>query len=170
MQRALVALAIALSIAALRATPAGAASIVVAPTTVVVGGTVTVSGDVLVDGKPGCALPASVTVISGAFPGNDFGPGIGAAKIALDATGHFSGTVVVNPGAGPGTYTVGGRCGGNLGVAATVTVTALPRTGGSVGPLSDVEAVALGICLVLVGAAGVSLTRRERSATQTKSA
>jgi hypothetical protein len=144
---------------------AGAASITVHPSTVVAGTTVTLSGDVLANGKPGCAVPGTVTLISGAFPGDQFGPGQGAVDLPVDAAGHYSGTAVLNPSGGPGTYSISGRCGGgNLGVTASVTVTELPRTGGSVGPLSDSQATALALALVVAGGAVAGVARRSRKA------
>jgi hypothetical protein len=167
MQRVLTTFVTAMSIACLWASSAGAASLVVNPSTVVAGGTVTLSGDVLANGKPGCAVPGTVTLISGAFPGDEFGPGQGAVNLSADATGHFRGTAAVNPSAGPGTYTITGHCGGgNLGVTASVTVTQLPRTGGSFGPLSDPEAVALGLGLVLAGTAAIGLAHRSRKSSR----
>jgi hypothetical protein len=128
-----------------------------------------VSGDVLANGQPGCAVPGTVTLISGAFPGDEFGPGQGAVHLPADATGRYHGTATVNPSAGPGTYTVTGRCGGgNLGVTASITVTQLPRTGGSFGPLSDSEAVALGIGLVFAGGVALGVARRSRRSSRAR--
>ena len=166
-RRVLMACVAAAAIACVWAVPAGAVSIVASPNTVLIGRTVTVSGDVLLaNGTSGCGLPGTVILISGAFPGNDYGPGQGAVHVPVGASGHFSQAIVVNPSAGAGTYTINGRCGGgNLGVVASVTVTGLPRTGGSVGPLSDTEAIVLGSALVLIGGAEVGLTRRRREST-----
>ncbi len=159
-RRVLAGCALAVSLAGLWAAPAGAVTIDVTPRTVARSGTVTVSGDVLFEGKTDCE---TVILISGAFPGDDYGPGLGAVDVAVDATGHFSQAIVVRPSTGPGTYTIGGRCGGGtLPVVATVTVTELAPTGSPVGPLSDVEAVVLGIGLVLVGGAAATLARRPR--------
>ena len=169
-QRLLMAFVIAMSIGCLWVVPAGAASIVATPNTVTIGGTLTLSGDVLVNGTlAGCPPPDTVILISGAFPGNDYGPGQGAVRIPVDSTGHFTGTVVVNPSAGPGTYTIGGRCGGgNIGVDARVTVTGLPRTGGSFGPLSDGQAVVVGSGLVLAGVAALAFARRHQGSKGTR--
>ncbi len=161
-RRVLAGCAVAVSIAALWAAPAGAVTIVVTPSTVPRSGTVTVSGDVLFEGKVACD---SVLLISDVFSPEVPSPGNGAVLLPVDATGHFSRAVALNPSAGPGTYTIGGRCGGGtLPVQATVTVTAteLARTGSSFGPLSDVEALVLGIGLVLAGGAAATLARRPR--------
>jgi hypothetical protein len=142
------------------ATPAAAATIVVSPTVVQTAGTVTVSGDVLVNGVRGCAVGDDVTLSSDAFAGLGEFAGVGAVFVATDASGHFSKTVVLKPSVPAGQYTIAGRCGGaNLGVEATLTVTGLPRTGASFGPLSEREAFALGLVLA---ALGLVLTRVSR--------
>jgi hypothetical protein len=142
------------------ASPASAATIVVSPATVPTAGTVTLSGDVLANGTPGCAVPETVTLISGAFAGLSEFAGQGAVDLPVDATGHFSSAVTIKSSVAAGTYTITGRCGGgNLGVSASLTVTGLPRTGASFGPLSISDGLAL--CLAL-GALGVALTRAGR--------
>jgi hypothetical protein len=113
-------------------TTVGAASITVNPATVSLGGTVTLSGDVLgPNGQPGCQVPGTVTLISGAFAGQgSFMNQDVEATAAADGT--FSVQATILAGVAPGTYTVTGRCGGgNLGVQATLVVTAagLPSTG-----------------------------------------
>lgn len=111
---------------------AGAASITVSPTSVPVGGTVTVSGDVLAPGgQPGCTVPGTVTLISGAFAGQGSFMNQDVETTA-GADGKFSVQATILSGVAPGTYTITGRCGGgNLGVQATLVVTAagLPSTG-----------------------------------------
>ena len=101
-----------------------AASITVAPTTASVGSTVTVTGDVLgPDGQPGCQVPGTVTLISGAFAG------VGSVmnedvETTAGGDGKYTVTTPIPPGVVPGTYTIMGRCGGgNLGVEATLIVT-----------------------------------------------
>src|SRR5579871_1377870 len=104
-----------------------AASINVSPASVPVGGTVTVSGDVLAPGgQPGCQVPGTVLLFSGAF-GDPNTP----VQATAGADAHFSVSVTIPAGVAPGTYTITGRCGGgNLGVQATLVVTAgLPSTG-----------------------------------------
>lgn len=144
--------------------PAGAASIVATPSSAAVGSTVTVSGDVLVNGQAGCQLPGQVTLISHAFDGNGEFAGVGAVFITADASGHYSAAVTIKAAVQPGTYTITGRCGGgNLGVEATLTISGLPRTGGSLGPLSDPEAAMLGGAFVLAGALALATTRRRHA-------
>jgi len=101
-----------------------AASINVAPTTLSVGGTVTVSGDVLgPDGQPGCQLPETVMLISGAFAGHgSFTNQDVETMVGVD--GKYSVSATIPSGVVPGSYTIRGRCGGgNLGVQATLIVT-----------------------------------------------
>jgi hypothetical protein len=115
----------------LTAVTASAASINVTPSTVLIGGTVTVSGDVLgPNGQPGCAVPGTVTLISGAFAGQGNFQGQDV-EAPVGADGKYSVRARVLPGVQPNTYTVTGRCGGgNLGVQATLVVTpGLPSTG-----------------------------------------
>jgi hypothetical protein len=153
----------AVSIVCICGSAARAASIAVNPSTVVGGMTVTLFGDVLANGKPACAVPGTVTLISAAFPGNQFGPGQGAVDLAVDETGHYSGHAVVNPSAGAGTYSISARCGGgNLGITTSITVTQLPRTGGSLGPLSYPQTTALAFGLIFVGAIAVGAAHRSR--------
>ena len=147
--------------------PASAATIAVSPTTVQTSGTVTVSGDVLVNGTRNCAVGDDVTLISNAFAGFSEFAGQGALVLPVDATGHFTSTVTLKPSVPAGTYTITGRCGGgNLGVSATLTVTGLPRTGASFGPLSVAEVLAIAAGLVGLGVAScgpaAGATRRHR--------
>ena len=163
LRRVVMLIALGAAVASLWSAPAGAVSLVVSPSTVPTGGTVTLSGDVLLNGKPGCG-PATIILISGAFPGDDYGPGLGAVYIPVDATGHFRGTAVVRPSQGPGTYDIGARCeGGTVGTLGRVTVTGLPPTGAALGPFALVQAVALGVCLVLAGGVALAVGRRSRS-------
>jgi hypothetical protein len=143
------------------ALPASAATIVVSPTTVSTSGTVTVSGDVSAGGALGCAVPGPVTLISNAFSGISEFAGQGAVMLPVDATGHFSSRVTLKPSVAAGTYTITGRCGGgNLGVVANLTVTGLPRTGASFGPLSSAEVLAIAAGLVGLGVVLVRTGRR----------
>jgi len=143
------------------ALPASAATIVVSPTSVSTSGTVTVSGDVSAGGVLGCAAPGTATLISNAFSGISEFAGEGAVMVPVDATGHFSSSVTLKPSVAAGTYTITGRCGGgNLGVSATLTVTGLPRTGASFGPLSIAEVLAIASGLVGLGILLVRAGRR----------
>jgi hypothetical protein len=116
----------------LTAATANAASIVVSPGSVPVGGTVTVSGDVLgPNGQPGCQVPGTVILLSGAFAGQgSFMNQDVETTAGID--GKFSVQAHILSGVAPGTYTITGRCGGgNLGVQTALVVTAagLPSTG-----------------------------------------
>jgi len=142
--------------------PATAATITVAPTSVQTAGTVTVSGDVLVNGTRGCAVGDDVTLTSHAFDGLGEFAGVGAVIVSVDSSGHFTKTVVLKT-VPAGVYTLAGRCGGgNLGVEATLTVTGLPRTGASFGPLSVSEVLALALALAGLGVVLTRLGRRTR--------
>jgi hypothetical protein len=135
-----------------------AASISVSPTSVPVGGTVTLSGDVLDStGQPGCQVPGTVTLLSGAFAGQ--GSFMNQdVETSVGSDGNFSVQATILPGVAPGSYTVTGRCGGgNLGVQATLVVTArLPSTGSGgaiTGSASDGFS-GLGTSMLLVVLAG----------------
>jgi len=112
-------------------TTASAASINVTPGTVPVGGTVTVSGDVLNGGnpdnpgrRPACQLPGTVTLISGACAGQGSFMNMDVETTA-GTDGRFSVQATILSGVRPDTYEITGRCGGgNLGVSATLVVTA----------------------------------------------
>ena len=143
------------------ASPASAATITVTPAAVTTSGSVTVSGDVLVNGSPGCTAGDDVTLSSDAFAGISEFAGVGAVMTPVDATGHFSAAVTLQPGVAAGVYTITGRCGGgNLGVSATLTVTGLPTTGSSLGPLSTTEALALALLLCALGVVLARVGRR----------
>ena len=119
---------------------AEAASIAVTPTSVPVGGTVTLTGDVLgPNGQPGCQVPGTVTLISGAFAGQGSFQNQDVETTA-GADGKYRVQAKILSGVAPGTYTITARCGGaNLGVQATLTVTPAPPVTGS-GPESRSEA------------------------------
>jgi type 1 fimbria pilin len=147
------------------AAPASAANMTVSPSSVATGGTVTVSGVVPV---PGCSVPGTVTLVSGAFVGLNAVPeptGTGSVNVPVDASGHFSAPVTLKLGVTPGTYGVLGRCRqGELGGPfPNLTVTGLARTGGSIGPLSDAAATGIGLALVATGFALALLAMRWRS-------
>jgi len=164
MRKALTVAAFTIATLCLFAGPASAASINVTPSTTTPGGTVTISGDVLVNGKAGCGLPGTVTLISNAFRGLGEFAGEGAVFATADATGHYTKSVTLSSTVAPGTYTITGRCGGgNLGVQATLTVShALARTGGGVGPLSSSDLALAAAGLLVVGGAGTAYARRRR--------
>jgi hypothetical protein len=139
--------------------PASAANMTVTPSSVVGGGTVTVSG---VAPVPGCPVPGTVMLISDAFAGT------GAVNVPVDAGGHFSARITLRAIA-PGTYGVLGRCGGGEfgGPFPAVTVTGLPRTGGSLGPLSDATATGIGLALIAAGFAALIVAGRRRHSVTT---
>jgi len=105
-----------------------------------------------------------VTLISHAFDGLGEFAGVGAVFTPVDASGHFSTTATLKPSVAPGTYTITGRCGGgNLGVEATLTISGLPRTGSSFGPLSAAQAIVACAALCAVGLGLVFVSRRRSS-------
>ena len=141
--------------------PAAAASINVSPSSTATSGTVTVSGDVLVNGQPGCTVPGTVTLISGAFAGISEFAGTGAVDVPVDASGNFNASVTLKPSVGPGTYQISGRCGGgNLGVTATLTVTGMPRTGSGIGLFSDPQVASCALAVIAIGIGATTLGRR----------
>lgn len=111
---------------------AEAASIAVTPTSVPVGGTVTLTGDVLgPNGQPGCQVPGTVTLISGAFAGQGSFQNQDVETTA-GADARYRAQAKILSGVAPGTYMITARCGGaNLGVQATLTVTPAPPVTGS---------------------------------------
>ena len=153
----------------LMASPAAAVGGVVSPSSVVAGGSVTVTGSVPV---PGCAVPGNV-ILQGfrlLANGSNFVAG------PYDAAGHFSvrarlsSTISLGPQsflircAGRNeslTPTAGAEIGGPA-ADASFTVVGLARTGGSIRPLSDAAATALGLGLVACGCAAVFAGRRRK--------
>ena len=147
--------------------PAWAANIVTTPSSVGPGGSVSVSGTVPI---PGCPLRGTVVVLD-PFRAGSF------QAVAYSSTGHFGVRLIVPSNTDPGSYVVGARCVGpnerpGPGVGAelggpfpAVTVVGLPRTGGSIGPLSDRAAAALALALVAIGAAALFCARPRRTAT-----
>ncbi len=117
------AIAVALTtLVALAPAASAASTISVSPSSVAQGGTVTVSGNVPVSGAASCASGASAQLTSTAalFPPAGFGP-----QAARDASGGFSVAYTVPASTPVGSYNIGIRCaGGNVGVSATVQVTA----------------------------------------------
>ena len=113
MRRAISAALFLLGVSALTATGAAAASssfIQVSPRSVEAGTHVTVHGVI----RGGCALGDNVTVYSRAFAGiteEEFA-GVPALTTVLADNRMFSIEVKISKQVGPGSYTVGGRCGG----------------------------------------------------------
>jgi hypothetical protein len=159
----------AVSLLLAMATPASAVGAVVTPSSVIPGGSVSVTGTVPV---PGCPVPGNVILQGfGLFAnGSNFVAG------PYDAAGHFSvhatlsSTISLGPQsflircAGrnePLTPTAGGEIGGPS-ADANFTVVGLARTGGAIGPLSDVAATAIALSFVTVGFATVIIARRRR--------
>jgi hypothetical protein len=151
----------------LTATPAWAVGGVVTPSSVAPGGSVTVIGSVPV---PGCAVPGNVILQGfGLFAnGSNFVAG------PYDAAGHFSlhATLSSTIGLGPQSFLI--RCAGRnepltpvagaeIGgpsADASFTGVGLARTGGSIGPLSDIAATAVAFALVAIGVAALLGARR----------
>jgi hypothetical protein len=146
---------------------AHAASINVSPSTATAGSTVTVSGDVLANGQPGCQAPGPVTLISDAFAGPGEFAGVPAVSAPVDAAGSFSTTVHLSSSATSGSHQVTGRCGGaNLGVTATITITALAPSGPSVAGQPLASALAAAGALVALGALLIEAGRRRSRSVQ----
>lgn len=148
---------------------ASGASLSVSPATQHAGGSVQVSGT--------CEAGTSGVAISQAFfhdASHDFA-GLGAAAFTTDSQGRFATTATIASTTQPGSYTVSARCGGgNIGVTATVVVTAassLPTqvpagTGGLAATGSgttalELELAALGATLVVAGG-GLMVRQRIR--------
>ena len=87
--------------------------------------TVRRGGAVLLRGVAGgCAAGDTVTIISRAFPAAHSFAGVPAVFASVGSAGRFSATTRIPTTRSTGTYTVTARCGGgNLGVAARLTVT-----------------------------------------------
>lgn len=154
------------------AAPASAAapSLQVSPTSVAAGGSVQVSGT--------CEANTSGFALSHAFlhdATHDFA-GVGAAPFQTDAAGSFSVAAAVPADIAPGSYDVTARCGGgNLGITATLTVTAasgvptgvpagsggLATSGSSHEHRVPITLAVIGGALVVVG--GLGMARRRMS-------
>jgi hypothetical protein len=131
---------------------AAAPTLAVTPVTVPAGGTVTVTGS--------CTPATPGTALSSAFlhdATHDFA-GVGAVVFTTDTAGNFSSTAEIPAATAPGRYTITARCGGgNLGIQATLTVTAstLAFTG-----TSSVPVAFAGLLLLIAGALIVGAARR----------
>jgi hypothetical protein len=164
MRRFLIGAAVATSAAMVIAAPTYAAkkaSISVSPTSVPVGSTVHISGSIPVKGCP-ASDGATVTSEAVLFPPDGFGP-----TAARDSNGDFALDYTVPTSTPAGSYDVGLRCGGgNVGVAALLTVTAGPLGGPATGAGGTAHGsvfwTAFGMsCLLL---AGIAVTLRQRLA------
>ena len=163
MRRFLIGAAVVTS-AAMLAAPAYSAkkaSISVSPTSVPAGSTVHISGSIPVKGCP-ASDGATVTAEAVLFPPDGFGP-----TAEREPNGDFALDYTVPTSTPAGSYDVGLRCGGgNVGVAASLTVTAIPLGGPATGAGGtahhSVFWTAFGAsCLLL---AGIAVTLRQRLA------
>ena len=162
MKRFLIGTAIVTSAAMLIAAPAYSAkkaSISVSPTSVPAGSTVHIFGSIPVKRCP-ASDGATVTGEAALFPPDGFGPTAGRS-----AKGDFALDYTLPTSTPAGSYDVGARCGGgNVGVAASLTVTAVPLGGPATGAGGTAHGsvfwTAFGVsCLLLAGLA-VTLRRR----------
>jgi hypothetical protein len=167
--RTALAMAVMLVPAMWLAAPVGAApatSLHVSPTSAPAGGSVQVSGT--------CEATTSGFALSHAFlhdATHDFA-GVGAAPFQTDAAGSFSVTAAIPTSIAPGSYDVTARCGGgNLGLTATLTVTAsgaptaVPAGSGGLAATSSSDGNRLPIALAVIGGAlvvagGLGMARR----------
>lgn len=138
------------------AAPAGAAAVIKAsPASVPAGGALTVSGSA----AGGCSPGGQVTLTSAAFNHQHDFAGLPAIFTPSASDGTFSVTTQIPTNRAPGSYHVGGRCGGgNFGQAAFEVTSAsgtLPNTGVSAWLLAG-----FGLCLL---GGGVELRRRLRA-------
>jgi hypothetical protein len=100
----------------------------VTPSTVLEGGTVHISGKIPVKKCP-ASDGATVTSTAALFPPDGFGP-----TATRDSQGAFAVDYTVPTSTPAGNYDVGLRCGGgNVGISATLKVTAVPSGGVSTG-------------------------------------
>jgi hypothetical protein len=135
-------------------------SISVSPTTVPAGGVVHISGSV---STQACSASdaATLTSDSALFPPDGFGP-----SATRDAQGAFAVDYTIPDSTPAGTYQIGIRCGGgNVGVTASLSVTADPvggvatGAGGAAGRSATPE-LALGLGGLMLAAILVLMRRR----------
>jgi hypothetical protein len=146
----------------LTAAPAYAksASISVSPSTVPAGGTVHISGSIPVNKCP-ASDGATVTGEAALFPPDGFGP-----TATRDSQGDFALDYTVPTSTPAGTYNIGLRCGGgNVGVSASLTVTApVPSGGPATGAGGTAHGsslwTAFGVLCLLLAVAAVAWGRR----------
>jgi hypothetical protein len=163
-RRFLIGVAVATSAAMLIAASAYSAekgSISVTPTSVPAGGTVHVSGSIPVKRCP-ASDGATVTGEAALFPPDGFGP-----TTARDPNGDFALDYTVPTSTPAGSYDVGLRCGGaNVGVSASLTVTAVPLGGPETGAGGTAHGsfvwTTFGVSCVLL--AGIAVALRQRVA------
>jgi len=121
--------AAAIGTPALLAVPAWAASptppvaVHASPNPVLAGHTVTVSGSVGPD-QAGSECATGVKLLSRAFNSNQDFAGVPALGATVRPDGTFQATTTIPRSRAAGSYTITGRCGGNLGVSATLVVRA----------------------------------------------
>ena len=135
-------------------------SISVSPSVVPAGGTVRITGSVPVQDCPQSDF-ARVVGLDTLFPPDGFGP-----TAARDSHGAFALTYTVPTSTPAGTYQIGARCGGgNIGVVATLTVTAAPVGAPATGAGGTAHSSSLPWTLVGAGClllAGVLVALRRR--------
>jgi hypothetical protein len=105
------------------AAPAAPATLQVSPSSVAAGHSVTVSGSVGPD-SAGSECASGVTLFSRAFVHTQDFAGVPAVDAAVRPDGTFTATTTIPRSKAAGSYTITGRCGGNLGVSATLVVRA----------------------------------------------
>jgi hypothetical protein len=148
------------------ATAAQNASISVSPSAVPPGGVVHISGSISVQDCP-ASDAATVTGNAALFPPDGFGP-----DAPRNSQGDFAVDYTVPVTTPAGNYDVGARCGGgNVGVAATLRVTAGPLGGpatgaGGTAPGNGLPWQAAGA--TLLGLAGIGLLVRGRLARRSR--
>jgi hypothetical protein len=172
--RTALAMAVVLVPAMWFAAPVAAApptSLHISPTSEAAGGSVQVSGT--------CEANTSGFALSHAFlhdATHDFA-GLGAAPFQTDAAGSFSVSADIPTSIAPGSYDVTARCGGgNLGITATLVVTAasgvptgVPAGSGGLAATSSsdtqqplIALAVIGGALVVVGGLGMARRRTSR--------
>jgi hypothetical protein len=95
----------------------------VSPSSVAAGGSVTLSGSVGPE-SAGSECASGVTLLSRAFVHTQDFAGVPAVGATVRRDGTFKATTTIPRSRAAGSYTITGRCGGNLGVSATLVVRA----------------------------------------------
>jgi hypothetical protein len=96
----------------------------VSPSSVAAGGSVTVSGSLGPESAAGSECASGVTLLSRAFVHTQDFAGMPAVGATVRRDGTFKATTTIPRSRAAGSYTITGRCGGNLGVSATLVVRA----------------------------------------------
>jgi hypothetical protein len=96
----------------------------VSPSSVAAGGSVTVSGSLGPESAAGSECASGVTLLSRAFVHTQDFAGMPAVGATVRRDGTFQATITIPRSRAAGSYTITGRCGGNLGVSATLVVRA----------------------------------------------